>query len=295
MYWKYFRTVISLVISGLAIYLSLRYVELTQVIKSLSGTDLKYVWLALGSVATNTLLKAIRWQMLLGKRKFQVGFSQIMMSLLSGQMLNTLFPARFGDLSRAYFVGESGIGSFYVLGTVAFEKVLDLIAYTLLFVIFVLWFPLPNWVSRPLPISILISLGLLILIIIMVKQQGWLIKKFFRSIDRLPPDMKFKLKQYFLDVLSSINIIDRRSLLTKLVLITSLVWATAVLNNHLALFAFGISLPLTTSMLLLISLQIGISLSSIPGNIGIFEYTCILVLTFAGVSRELALSYRECA
>ena len=47
------------------------------------------------------------------------------MILLAGQMLNTVFPARLGDLTRAYVLGGKGPGRSFVLGTVVLEKILD--------------------------------------------------------------------------------------------------------------------------------------------------------------------------
>ena len=44
-------------------------------------------------------------------------------------------------------------------------------------------------------------------------------------------------------------------------------------------------------LLVLIALQAGISLPSIPGRFGIFEYICVLALGSFGVAQPLALSY----
>jgi hypothetical protein len=38
-------------------------------------------------------------------------------------------------------------------------------------------------------------------------------------------------------------------------------------------------------------LQAGISMPSVPGRIGLFEYLCVLTLSLFGVSQEEALSY----
>jgi glycosyltransferase 2 family protein len=69
------------------------------------------------------------------------------------------------------------------------------------------------------------------------------------------------------------------------------VWASAVLNNVLMLWAFGIDLPLEAALLLLVGLQVGISLPTLPGTIGVFEYVCVVVLALWGVERTLAFSY----
>jgi uncharacterized membrane protein YbhN (UPF0104 family) len=48
---------------------------------------------------------------------------------------------------------------------------------------------------------------------------------------------------------------------------------------------------LTASLLILIALQAGISIPSVPGRIGIFEYICVLALAVFGVGQSTAFGY----
>jgi len=70
-----------------------------------------------------------------------------------------------------------------------------------------------------------------------------------------------------------------------------LIWSMSALINHFMLLAFDITLPFTTAILLMIALQVGISLPSMPASIGIFEYICILTLGFFGIEESVALSF----
>jgi uncharacterized membrane protein YbhN (UPF0104 family) len=92
-------------------------------------------------------------------------------------------------------------------------------------------------------------------------------------------------------VLSSLGILQDHRGLFGLSFWSVVIWGTAVLTNHLTLLAFGINLPLTASLLILISLQVGITLPSAPGRVGIFEYICVLALSLFGVERHIALGY----
>jgi uncharacterized membrane protein YbhN (UPF0104 family) len=64
-----------------------------------------------------------------------------------------------------------------------------------------------------------------------------------------------------------------------------------VLTNYWVLLALDIQAPLVASLLVLVAVQAGISLPSLPGKIGVFELTCILALEIFRVSRTIALSY----
>jgi hypothetical protein len=91
--------------------------------------------------------------------------------------------------------------------------------------------------------------------------------------------------------IKSLEIIRQRSDLLRLILWTALIWGLAITTNYLTLLAFDIHLPLMVSVLILVALQAGISLPSIPGRIGLFEYICVLTLMVFGIDQEVALSF----
>jgi uncharacterized protein (TIRG00374 family) len=91
--------------------------------------------------------------------------------------------------------------------------------------------------------------------------------------------------------ISSLKILKSRLDMIKIVFWSVVIWATAVFTNHLALLALQIQLPIAASILILIVLQVSVSLPSIPGRIGIFEYLCILALSVFGIEHALSLSY----
>jgi hypothetical protein len=91
--------------------------------------------------------------------------------------------------------------------------------------------------------------------------------------------------------LSSLDIFNNQRVLLILAFWSAFVWGTAILNNYLVLLAFNIRLPLTAPLLLLIGLQAGISVSTVPGTIGLFEYICVLALSVFQIDRTFAFSY----
>ena len=82
-----------------------------------------------------------------------------------------------------------------------------------------------------------------------------------------------------------------RASLSALSLFTILIWLMAILNNWLAFQAFHLDLPFRAAALLLAALQAGISLPTVPGALGVFQYICVLVLGLYGVSDAQAFSY----
>lgn len=288
---KYLRLAIGLLVSGLSLYLALRNVTLAQVWSALSRADLSFTALTLLTVVISNLAKAARWKVLLGERGSKVRFSQALMSLLAGQALNALYPARLGDLSRAYLVGGMGPGRVFALGTVIVEKTLDMISYAFLFILLVFLIPLPNWINDSSYSFAGVTLFISAVVFVSAWQRMWIVRAVEWFVSYLPARIKHYIVPRLHSALFSLEILQSRTELLKLACWTAIIWGIAILNNELVLLAFGIHLPLTASLLILIALQAGISIPSVPGRIGIFEYICVLALAVFGVEQSTAFGY----
>lgn len=288
---RIFRLGLGVGVSALTLYLALRNVSFQEVRGALSQADFGYVGLALVSVGANTLGKVVRWKVLLGPAGRKISLFKTLSAILIGQMLNTLYPARIGDLSRAITIGGIGPGRTFTLGTVVVEKFIDTLSYGILFVSLLFLIPLPSWVTDSGYTFVGVTLLITISVVIVTIQRDRFTRILDKIIVRFPEQAGKFITSRVHSGMSSLDVLQNRADLFKLALWTALIWGTAVLNNHLVLLALGISLPLTASLLILIALQAGISISSVPGTIGIFEYLCVLALAVFGIESTLAFSY----
>jgi hypothetical protein len=288
-----FRVGLGFLLSGIALYLALRNVDFQDVGTTLKRADVWYVGLALMSVALNNVGKGIRWHILLGTAGQAVPFRKILAMHLVGQMLNNLFPLRAGDVTRAYVIGGMGPGRVFVLGTVVLEKFLDMISYVVLFFGLLLLIPLPAWMSDSVLSLLLVVLVMIGGVILLIHRREWflaLAEWFFRW---LPAHLQDSSRNRLNAGLSSLEILQSRQDRNWLLIWTMIIWGTAVLNNYLVLFALHVSVsaPLIAALLVLVVLQIGISLPSAPGTIGIFQYGCVVALALFGINQATAFSY----
>ncbi len=288
---KWFRWTISILISLGAVYLAIRGVDFLQVIDSLKTAHWEYVLLALAVLCINLLAKTFRWKVLVGENGQQIPNLKYLMVMLSGQMLNSLFPARLGDFARAYSLGGMGPGRTFVLGTIVLEKMFDSLAYIVLFGLLFLLIPLPEWMGGSIIAFMILTLTIIGGILLLVFFPKPLIRIIFLVIARLPEKMRTWLSPRIESGISSLEVVRRSDDMLRLVLWTALVWSTALLINQLVMLALDIHLPLTASLLLLVGLQAGISLPAVPGAIGLFEYICVLALSVFGIDQATALSY----
>jgi uncharacterized protein (TIRG00374 family) len=285
------RAAFSIIISLGAIYLAIRNVDFGLVWETLKNTQLAFVLLAIASVLINGTIKAWRWKVLVGPNGKTIPNIKYWKILFAGQMLNTIFPARLGDLARAFTLGGLGPGRTFVLGTIVLEKMLDSLAYLILFGVLFILIPLPGWMGDSILAFLLITLIIVGFILLLAFFPDPFSHLSQRMIHYLPINARAWISPRLKSGLTSLEIIRRRDDLVRLTILTGLVWCTALLNNHLVLLALDIQLPLTASLLILIGLQAGISIPAVPGSIGLFEYICVLALSFFGVDQSLAFSY----
>lgn len=227
----------------------------------------------------------------MGKRGREVQISKTFSALLVGQMLNTIYPARFGDLSRAYTIGGIGPGRVFILGTVLIEKILDMLSYAFLFIFLLFLIPLPTWVSESGYTFAGLAVAISIVTFFITFKRDWVVRIGRTIFDYFPDRIKTFANSKFLSALASLDVLQSWQDLVKLALWSALIWGTAILNNHLTLLALGIHLPLTASLLILIALQAGITIPSVPGRFGVFEYICVLALGIFGIEQTTGFSY----
>jgi glycosyltransferase 2 family protein len=282
------RMMLGIVLSLLFFLVALREVSFPDVAAALAGARASYLCLAIVSVLLNLLAKTMRWRVLIGASGQEIAFSRLLSSLLVGQVLNALVPARAGDLSRAYAVGGLGPGRTYVLGTVVLEKAIDMIAYAVLFVLLLLLMPLPAWLDASLPLVIVAALVAVALLGGAVLAGDVFVR---RVGQHLPARLAHSLVPRLQAGLASLQSVRSQGSLFEVLAWTLLAWSTAVLNNLLVLLSLNLHLPLAAALLLLIVLQAGITLPSTPGSLGVFEYLCIICLALYGVDRSTAFSY----
>ena len=84
--------------------------------------------------------------------------------------------------------------------------------------------------------------------------------------------------------------VTRRHQLTMAAFLTALIPVTAAATNLLVLRGFSLPVPAVTALVLLVVLQIGTAVVSVPGNIGVFHYLTVVTLAAWGVSRPTALA-----
>jgi hypothetical protein len=173
----------------------------------------------------------------------------------------------------------------------ALEKILDLLCYVLIFLVTLVLFPLPAIVTDSVYTLTVVTGFLIVAVFLLAHYPEQIIALLKRMISFLPARMQEAIAPRLESGLQSLLILRSRPELSKLAFWSTIVWGTSILTNHLTALAIGIHLPVLASMVVLVVLMAGVSLPTVPGRIGIFQYLCILGLGLFNIDAGSGLSY----
>jgi uncharacterized protein (TIRG00374 family) len=256
---------------------------------ALSSANLLWVGLGIVTVLLTIVARVARWRAFLYPQA--VRWTNLLSAMLVGQLLNYFAPARAGDLVRAYILGDTeGESKVWTLTTVALEKLWDV--WMLLGIVGLLSFStaLPTWLTAPARVMALLSILLLGVIWLIVTHRAktvagmaWLGRYF-------PPHLSVRLHRGVERVLDGLEGLRRRRAWMGVTVWSAATWGLGALTNYTVFRALHLSLPFSAALVLLVVLQLGVAVPSLPGRVGVFEGLCIVVLALFGIDRDAAFA-----
>ena len=282
--------VAGIILSVVALAFAVRGVHWDDVWAAIRGAQLSLVVLALITVLFTTAAKAARWRWLLYPEHDRLRLRDLLAALLVGQMLNTLVPARAGDLARAYHLGERAqVSKATVLGSVVAEKAMDMVMLALCAMMTVPWLYLVPWVESS-ALVLAATAGAALLAVIAVAWFGErLLEWLYPLLRRLP--VGERLSRLGRSGVNGLQVFRSGRASLAAWLWSLVVYALAVSTNYVLFAAMRMELPPYVGLLLMVVLYLGVVPPSAPGKVGIFHAITVLTLTVFGVSSSAALAY----
>lgn len=273
------------------VWLALHDVNLKETANALRRVNVLILSLAVASYVFSTIAKAVRWQLLLAVRK-SPSFGRAFSVMSVGMMMNSFLPARLGDFTRAYLMGETEADSkVYVLGTIAVEKVVDMLFLLLSLMVLISQMALPEWLAGSARGLALVLVILVPCFVLLAWQRDFILRVVERTTRFVPVAWREWVVRQTSYGLASLDIVRRPRLLVGLIFWSLVIWIVSAFTNYLVFLALELVLPFWASLLLLVVLQVGTAVPSSPGRIGIFQYLAILTLSIFAVNKDVALGY----
>lgn len=283
---------LALLLAALAAWLSIRQVRWIVLKDTLTHARVPLLALALATVLATTGAKAARWRVLLRTCNAQVSGIRVLRALLIGQMGNILLPARLGDAARAILIGpraEGGIPA--VLGTIVVEKALDGVMGLVILLSLALWTPLPAWLRGPILALVILTGGLLVLLALAATQRQRVARVYQWSLRPLPPSARTWVLRVTSGFGLGLGLFRYPDRFATALAWTAAIWGMAALTNVVTMAALNIEAPGWSTWLVLVTGYGANFLPTVPAQIGVFEYACVLALSAVGVNAALALAF----
>jgi len=207
--------------------------------------------------------------------------------------LNTIYPIRVGELYRIYMASykDKKVSIIQSLAVIFLEKFLDLSILIILLLCIMIFFPYPEWVGKnDIVISVIVCIILICIFWIGLRNRifqklcEWFFSKF-------QGNLRVSMIGYIKSLDSFSTNRKNYLMLINIIFWSFIIWFIAAITNYLTFMAVKISLPFFVAIILLVILQLGISIPSLPGKIGIFEAICVIVLKSYNISHNEALGF----
>jgi len=294
--WQFW---LGIAISAVFLWLALRGLQLDEVWAALQGAQ--YIWLLPGVLVyfVGVWVRAWRWHYLL--RPLKAISTKTMFPIVTiGYMGNNIYPARAGELLRAYILRQrEGVSISASLATILVERGLDgvvMLAFVFVNLGAVAHLSADSGFAGSIralaiigAIVFLTALLVFILMAIFTQQAAGIIRWF---VERLVPE-RFRdglmgFVERFLEGLAAL----RSPLDVGMVLLTSVViWLLETGKYWFVMHAFPFEVSFFALMLMNGIVNLATTIPSAPGYIGTFDGPGIAVLVAYGVSRATAAGY----
>ncbi|MDR3581459.1 MAG: lysylphosphatidylglycerol synthase transmembrane domain-containing protein [Oryzomonas sp.] len=274
-----------------------RKIDFHQLAAALRMVDYRYIALAVVFTFISYFLRAVRWRYLLISEK-SISLAVLYPATIIGYMANNLLPARLGEFVRAYVLARrEGLETPAVFASLVIDRLFD--GFTVLVILLVTLFTLqlPGDMADAETalraggvVMFLLYCGVLIFLYLLKRQTmrtlnlvEWLLKPF-------PQRVAGRLIPLLGSFITGIRLSRRSGHLLAILGSSFLIWTFAVLPVDMTLRGFGIHLPITASMFILVLLVFAVMVPASPGFIGTYHYACYKGLSAFGIADATSVS-----
>lgn len=283
---------IGLALGAAALYLVFRSIDFAQLRQVFREVRWPLVGLTLLACLLSPVLKAARWRWLFYPQRLKLRLLPLASLIVIGQAVNFMIPGRWGELVRMYLTGEeAGISKSYTLGTIAAEKVLDLVVLAVLVVGLIPFVALPAGLAGRVEIVALTAIVVMLGLVALLGGRSVWLKIATRATRLLPAGIAARWQERIAAGLDGLSALAAPRAALAIWGWTLVFWLTSALTNLLLLLAFGLPASPLIALVVLIVLQGGVAVPSTPGKIGVFQLLCIAALAVFGIPEVAGLAY----
>jgi uncharacterized protein (TIRG00374 family) len=288
---------IGIGISLFFLVLLFRKIDFHKLLTAFREMDYRYLWPAVIITFISYFFRAVRWRfLLLPLKKTRLG--NLFPATMIGYMANNILPARLGEFIRAFVLAEKeGLSKSAVFATLVIDRLFDgfTVLLILLFTFFTVQLPAGmGSMQHSLVVGGYVTLALYVLVvsflIVLKRRTHQTIKLIGKFLQPFPAKFAEKVIPLLGSFIGGLRLSSRASELFALIFSSILIWAFAICPVDLMLRSFGIFLPITASMFIMVFLVFAVLVPAAPGYVGTYHAACVYGLMAFNIQKEKALS-----
>jgi uncharacterized protein (TIRG00374 family) len=255
-------------------------------LRRMASADWRWVLLGMALEVVSYAVQGLRWKLLLtpfGK----VRLSSAVRSVYAALFTNIVLPLRPGEFLRAYLLSNSeDISLGLVLGSVGVERLVDLVIATAALGVASLFVDLPRPFQRAAYILGIVTLVLLAAVVVVI---FYLEAKLGANPDLGKDRQGFTGR--FLSALSALHAMSTAPSFYTAVLASLLMPFCQVMALWAMMRSYGLLLPFSAAVVVLLIINLGVSLPNAPANFGSYQIFCVLGLSIFEVEKTTAAGF----
>lgn len=289
-HWRAVRYALGGLAAVGTLYACVADVRWPELLDAFRRASLPWTVAAAASVLLTLALVTVRWGLLVGSDPSPRRWRVLWDSVVFGQAVNIIVPLRFGEGARAAVTCR---GLDVPLGRVtvglALERVLDVAAFATLALVLSLSGLMPGTFAGLLPAAATVTLATMGATLLLVRFLPRILVWLRQHVGMLAPAAAW-IEMQESAMRGGWADITRRHQLATTALLTAVIPVASAATNLLVFRGFDLAIPAVAALVLLVVLQIGTAVVSVPGNIGVFHYLTLVTLVAWGVPRPTALA-----
>lgn len=288
---------LGIIVSLFFMVILLRKMDFNQLVSAFKTADYRYIFFAVIFTFANYLVRAVRWRYLLICEK-SLPLSSLYPATIIGYMANNILPARLGELVRAYMLAQKEkLPVPMVVASLVMDRLFDGFTVMLILVLTLFTIHLPpemaasaNLLRTGGAITFLLYVLLVIFLLLLKWQTLKTIELTAVLLKPFPKSFSKWLIPLLGSFISGIKLSRKSGHIGILICSSLIIWIFCIVPVDMILKGFGIHLPWSASMFILVLLVFAVMVPASPGFIGTYHYACYRGLATFGVEESLAIS-----
>jgi glycosyltransferase 2 family protein len=281
----------TVLVTAVFTYIALNGIDLETAWHGLQSSELWWLVPALLAFGLGNVLRALRWRSLFAPgRRPPAGTT--LNAMMIGYLYNNILPARAGEAARVLVLTQrSSSPPVEITGTVVLERIYDIVAILLIFLVAEPWLPHVSWFGTAAIVAAVLALAIATAATVLVVYEDRPLRFLLRPLERHTRFSAERLERTVGELAHGLSgLHDLRVALEALVW-TIAAWMASILCAYFVSLAFHLHVPFAAAVLVQVAIGLGMILPSPPAAVGVFEGAALIALRAFHIGRSVALPY----